>query len=422
MVLSDFQYLPDIQELNLINLNYLTSHFKITMRKISLAILFFLVTFVAATAQQVMYSQTFEDTANLFQDYVLSNLDMGTPTDSDLDTLKSVPWFVSNAGTEGNYAAVATSDYTPSVAADDWFITPVIRLGEKSYLSFKSLSMVAGTTDIYEIYISTTEQSVSGCLFNPVVWQYTSSNSDAFQSHILDLAAAGYSNRFVYIGFRLTTVSGGDKLAIDDIVVNETVTQFKDLKFIVNMSNYIADSLFNPRTDTVDVAGTFNNYDGTKNILSIVPGTDSAIYAVTIPYFLDGDRLEFKFRINSTWNDSIVEFPYGQPNRVWVIEKDKYTYTCFYNNQGTPFGIPENGIMSEINVYPNPAQTNALVKIPTSVQKIILVSLTGSKILELETPPGNSVNLDVNSLAKGTYILSFFTKQGFAGSKKLVKK
>lgn len=391
------------------------------MRKISIAVMFILATFVSANAQQVVYSQNFENTASLFQDYVLANLDKGIPSETAMDTLQTVPWFVDLAGIGNNHAAIATSNYNPSVAADDWFITPAMRLGEKSLLSFKSLSLTAGKTDTYEVYVSTTEQSVSGCLFNPVAGQFTTSNSNSFEDHEIDLAAAGFSNQMVYIGFRLTTASGGDKIAIDDIAVTETVTQLHSLTFIVNMTEYIADSLFSPRTDTVDVAGTFNNFDGTKHILSIVPGSDSAIYSITIPGFVTGDRLEFKFRINSTWNDSIVEFPYGQPNRVWVIEEGKYTYTCFYNDQGTPFGIPENALMDQVSIYPNPASSVVSVEMPENILRVRMVSLTGSKILDRETSSGNALTFDVNSILKGTYVLLFYTKEGYAGSKKLIR-
>ncbi len=391
------------------------------MRKITIAIMFILATYTAANAQQVVYSQNFEDTASLFQDYVLSNLDKADPIGTEWDTLQSVAWFVSLAGPSGNHAAIATSNYLPDTAADDWFITPAIRLGEKSLLTFKSLSLTPGTTDTYEVFVSTTEQSVTGCLFNGPLWHFTSSQSDTFEGHALDLAAAGYANQFVFIGFRLTTASGGDKIALDDIEVTETVTQFKSLTFIVNMSEYIADSLFDPRNDTVDIAGTFNNYIGTKNILSIVPGSDSAIYSITIPGFMVGDRLEFKFRINSTWHDSIVEFPYGQPNRVWVIEEGEYTYTCFYNDNGTSFGIPENTLMDKVNVYPNPAQSIVSVELPEKINKILLVSLTGSKLLEAENPANDILTFNISSLPKGAYILLFYTNEGFAGSKKLIR-
>jgi hypothetical protein len=392
------------------------------MRKIFIALLFVLASSAAVKAQQVIYSQTFEDTASLFQDYVLSNIDKADPIGTDWDTLQSVAWFVSVAGTSGNHAAVATSNYAGDTAANDWFITPAIRLGEHSILTFKSLSMVAGTTDTYEVFVSTTEQSVTGCLFNGPLWHFTSSQSVSLQEQIpLDLAAGGYANQNVYIGFRLTTASGGDRLAIDDITVTETVTHFQSLTFKVNMANYIADSLFFPGRDTVDIAGTFNNFEGTKHILSMVPGTDSSLYAITIPGFLPGDRLEFKFRINSSWDDSIAEFPYGLPNRVWVVEPGKYTYTCDYNDQGASSGIPENGLMNQVSIYPNPAHSQVAIEIPDGIMDVLLVSLTGNKILGRETQPGHMLNLEVSTLTDGTYLLLFYTKQGFAGSKKLIK-
>lgn len=391
------------------------------IRKFSIAILFILSTSVAVKAQQVIYSQTFEDTAKLFQNYVLANIDKADPIGTEWDTLRSVPWFVSTAGAAGNHAAVATSNYDPLTAADDWFVTPAIRIGKASKLSWNGLSLTNGKTDTYQVYISTTEQSVTGCLLNGAAGSYISDNSTAFESDSLDLAEAGYADQVIFIGFRLNTKSGGDKIAIDDLTVFEDSTNFVSLTFEVNMSKYIADSLFNPRTDTVDVAGTFNGYDGTKNILTIVPGSDSAVYSTTINGFLDGDHLEFKFRINSSWNDTALEFPYGQPNRVWNVEHNKYLYSCFYNNLSTSLGIAENRLMDQVTVYPNPAQSLVWVGIPKSIKKVSMVNLTGQKILDRETSTGNIVNLDMSSLPKGAYILLFYTSQGFAGSKKLIK-
>jgi hypothetical protein len=391
------------------------------MRKISIAILFILAITVAANAQQVMYSQTFEDTASLFQNYVLSNLDKGTPADPNYDTLASVAWFVSQTGPGSNHAAVATSNYDTAVPADDWFVTPAIRIGKASKLTWESLSLTGGNADTYQVFVSTTEQSVSGCLFNGPAATFTSNDSVAFKLNTLDLAAAGYANRVIFIGFRLMTQSGGDKLAIDNIKVTEDSTKFASLNFIVNMSHYILDSLFNPRTDTVDVAGTFNNFNGEKNILSIVPGTDSTIYKTTIFGFLDGDNLQFKFRINSSWSDTSVEFPYGQPNRIWVVENHKYTYICYYNeNDFDAYGVPKNPLIGQVNVYPNPAQNYASVKVPAGIIRMVMVNLTGSKILESKTRYDNPATLDLQSITKGTYLLLFYTRQGFVGSKKLI--
>jgi hypothetical protein len=391
------------------------------MQKLFIVILFILVTNMAVKAQQVIYSQTFEDTAHLFQDYVLSNLDKADPIGTEWDTLRSVPWFVSTAGAAGNHAAIATSAYLADTAADDWFVTPAIRIGAKSKLSWSSLSLTSGKTDTYQVYVSTTEQSVSGCLFNMAAGSFTSNNSSAFVPNTLDLAKAGYANQLVFIGFRLNTKTGGDRIAIDDLKITESSTQFVSLTFTVNMSKYISDSLFNPRTDTVDVAGTFNGYDGTKNILSIVPGSDSAVYSTTISGFVVGDRLEFKFRINSSWSDTAVEFPYQQPNRIWIVESDKYTYSCNYNILNPSYGIPENRLMDQVTVFPNPSNDLVWIGIPNSIKKVCMVNLNGQKIIDRETLTGNIVNLDVSSLAKGTYLLLFYSDQGFGGSKKLIK-
>ena len=391
------------------------------MRKFFIAILFILATTISLKAQQVIYSQSFEVTSTLFQDYVLSNLDKADPIGTEWDTLRSVSWFVNTAGTAGNHAAIATSNYLADTAANDWFVMPAIRIGKSSVLSWDHLSLTNGKTDTYQVYISTTEQSVSGCLFNGAEKSYTSNNSIAFTTNSIDLSEAGYTDQVIFIGFRLNTKSGGDRIAIDNIKVTEGSTQFVSLTFVVNMTNYIADSLFNPRTDTVDVAGTFNGYDGTKNILSIVAGSDSSVYSTTIPGFLDGDRLEFKFRINSSWNDTAIEFPYGQPNRLWIVENNKYTYSCFYNDMGTSFGIPENTLMDQVTVYPNPVSSMVWIGIPKSIKKLSVINLAGHIILNRDIPTGTIVNLDVSTLPKGTYLLLFYTGQGFGGSKKFIK-
>ena len=77
--------------------------------------------------------------------------------------------------------------------------------------------------------------------------------------------------------------------------------------------------------------------------------------------------------------------------------------------------------MEQIKVYPNPAQTYVLVGVPDDIRKIILVNVTGSKVLERQISTGHVINLDVSSIPKGTYVLLFYTDKGFTGSKKLIK-
>jgi len=89
--------------------------------------------------------------------------------------------------------------------------------------------------------------------------------------------------------------------------------------FQVDMSNKVAQGAFNPETDFVDLAGTFNDWGGSVNQLSD-PDQD-LIYEVNLDGFEIGTLIEFKFRINGNWNGS-EEFPGGGPNRVYTVQED----------------------------------------------------------------------------------------------------
>lgn len=383
--------------------------------------LFLLITvaFYTSNAQNVTFSQNF-DGLNPFKGFVLENVDRATPSDTNWKTLADSAWIARKTDASTNKAAISTSAYSSTKASNDWLITPAIRLGKASKLHFAYKSLTASKNDKLEVYISTTEQTAGGCIFNPKLQEYTSNQTAAFQTESIDLAAAGYANQYVFIGFRNST-SNGDKLALDDLVVTEDSTQFVTLTFTVNMSNYISAGKFKPRADTVDVAGSFNDWDGTRNILSIVPGSDSSIYSTTIAGFMDGDNLQFKFRINSTWHDSIVEFPYGLPNRIWNVEPGKYTYLCFYNNQGTTFNTPDNELMSQVKVFPNPASEWLKIEYPQAINHAVLLNLSGQKLRDIKTSNSESTLLDVSDLPSSTYILLFYSGTNYAGSRKVIK-
>lgn len=384
----------------------------------TILLLLVLSTIISSHAQNVIFNRGFDDT-NPFVGFVLENIDRATPSDTNWKTLADSAFIARTAGNALNKAAIATSAYATSKSANDWLITPGIRLGKASRLSFSFKSLTSGKNESLEIYISTTEQTSGGCKLNPVLHQIISNQSDNFENASIDLAAAGYRNEKVYIGFRYNTLSG-DKIAIDNLKVVEDSTQFVNLTFVVNMTNYKAAGKFDPRKHTVDVAGNFNDWEGKQNLLSLIPSSDSSIYSTTISGFLDGDELQFKFRINSTWNDSIIEFPYGKPNRLWKVEAGKYTYQCYYNDQGTTFNIPDAGLMSEVNVFPNPARELVQIELPQAITQVKLYSLEGKQIQSIQINSEKTA-MDITGLKPSTYILLFYSDTRFVGSRKLLK-
>lgn len=389
---------------------------------ISLLLVFILLSPSFIVAQDVIFKQDFES-ADPFSGFVLQNLDKGIPTDTELAILSDSAWAVRPAGASGNHAAVGVSRYTPAVQVDDWFITPAINLGTASRLEWDAMSFSAQLLDSYEIYISTSSQTVNGCLLNLHEMQIANEQSGSFRHRELDLAAQGYANQTVYIGFHLATPDGGVGLAIDNIKVTDDLLQAPvSLTFIVDMSKYKEADNFNPATDTVDIAGTFNGWDGTLNIMSMVADSDSSKYSITIPGFHDGDELEFKFRINSSWNDTAVEFPYGGPNRLWTIANEKYTYTAFYNEEGSISSINEGGRPNAlISVYPNPVEDQLNLKFPKDINLIRIYSLNGALLKEISSPSVEE-SIDVQNLIPGTYLILFRSSEGYTLSRKFLKR
>jgi len=281
------------------------------------------------------------------------------------------------------------------------------------------MSVNAGATDSYEVFISTSGQSVNGCLLNfPIIT--VANESFGFQEHMIDLAGLGFAEQTVFIGFHLNTVSGGNALGIDDIVISDdSVSAVVALTFTVNMARYIADGMFNPSTDTVDIAGNFNGWEGSNNILSPVPGSDSSKYSITIPGFLVGDVLEFKFRINSSWNDTSVEFPYGGPNRVWEIEQNLYYFEAYYNETGSVSSVNQGlDLLSDVFIYPNPVKDHITIEYPHQIKKIIMVSQDG-RLVNQWVVRGDVLKESIEA-SPGLYFLMFFDAGNFTGSRKIV--
>ena len=71
------------------------------------------------------------------------------------------------------------------------------------------------------------------------------------------------------------------------------------LLFHLDMSYQIELGNFNPDSDFLDVAGTFNGWDGTNSHLV---DSDNNIYEISISNVEVGEEIEFKFRINSDWD------------------------------------------------------------------------------------------------------------------------
>ena len=108
--------------------------------------------------------------------------------------------------------------------------------------------------------------------------------------------------------------------------------------FEVDMNAEISAGNFDPSTDYLDVAGTFNNWDA-HCVLFDREWTEPGIYTANILVDKLNPYIEFKFRINGNWWTS--EFPLGGPNRYWTVQDTTggfmNLYQCVYNITDVPY-------------------------------------------------------------------------------------
>jgi hypothetical protein len=120
------------------------------------------------------------------------------------------------------------------------------------------------------------------------------------------------------------TVNAGEDLVLPVANYNKSYTSIcgeeaidYDITFVVNMSVAIADSLFNPDTDVVSVAGSFNDWSAADaTVLAPFP-QDPNIYTATITESVfTPDTLYFKYLMRSGDVVGWEEFGYSGSNPI----------------------------------------------------------------------------------------------------------
>jgi len=100
------------------------------------------------------------------------------------------------------------------------------------------------------------------------------------------------------------------------------------LTFEVDMQSLIEQGGFDPASEFVDLAGTFNQWGSTLTILDDPDG--DSIYSTTLSGFTAGSSIAFKFRINGLW-DGREEFPGAGNDRSLIVPATDSTLRFVYN-------------------------------------------------------------------------------------------
>ncbi|RKY59563.1 MAG: hypothetical protein DRP96_06850, partial [Candidatus Neomarinimicrobiota bacterium] len=178
-------------------------------------------------------------------------------------------------------------------------------------------------------------------------------------------------------------------LYIDGFTERQTELEYVDVTMEVSMAVQTLLGNFNIASDFVDVAGNFNNWGGNPMVLDDSDG--DSVYSYTITGLLPGQKLEYKFRINGSWDDNTAEFPYGGPARTYTVPDTNSVIFHWYKDEDrSVLGIDDMNVLPKVFAlhqnYPNPFNPIMTIKydLPReSNVKIAIYDVMGREVCTL---------------------------------------
>jgi len=231
----------------------------------------------------------------------------------------------------------------------------------------------------------------------------------------------GYTGDLVSADAVSTVTMDADKMIYADFS-----TPMYAITLNARMGYQIFAGNFDPATDSLDVAGSMNDWNGSDESWLMPTGADS-IWTVTFEVPALGDlHFEYKLRINGNWDTS--EFPFGGPNRVLDIAGDTEV-TVWYNDEDYTTSVDDN-FLPEVYAlnqnYPNPFNPSTTISfdlIETADTRLVLYDVRGRELERLVNgtmEPGRyTITLNASAYASGVYFYRL-TSGEFSDVKKLM--
>ncbi|MEA1898474.1 MAG: DUF5018 domain-containing protein, partial [Bacteroidota bacterium] len=79
--------------------------------------------------------------------------------------------------------------------------------------------------------------------------------------------------------------------------------------------------------------------------------------------------------------------------------------------------IPE----SNISLYPNPVRNKIYLSNLENIERIVIISVIGEKLVDLNSDINNNMEIDLSMLKGGIYFISFYDIDGKVSTRKLIK-
>jgi len=189
------------------------------------------------------------------------------------------------------------------------------------------------------------------------------------------------------------------------------------ITFKYHMNRQILDGNFTNPGDFIDIAGTFNDWDGSAPVYD---GDQDGILVATLFGFKSGDAIQFKARINGTWSTS--EFPElgGDGNRKYTVKSGSNVIDVWYNDQ-----MIDGNQMAEsqpISIYPNPVINGYFtVNHIDSGDQINIYGLNGQLLKRIQ-PNSSEFTIETDFLSHGLYLVQIIHNERSVNTTKLLVK
>ncbi len=372
-------------------------------------------------AYELPFAEDFEGEKLIPMDWMLVNGDKLDPDGTSWDALIDSAWIVIESGVFGSNAAMATSYYAGELSyADDWLILPKVKLGPNSGLTWEAISLTTSGDypDDYEVYVSTTTMDTAALKDNPPLftitgesWREDADNpGEGIAKHQVALADAGYADQEVYIAFRLMTPHpGGDRLAIDNIMV----TELDETAPVVSND-----------AQTVDVGDDVfaQSNEPTGFIYLILDGEPQSTLEEleTAAASSAGTKAEVTAAdtdVTLSTTDLIIGTYYAYAVDSAKNISDKGT-NPIQVQEATDIPTLEG---ASIAIYPNPVKHVLYVKQAADIRRVVIANALGQEVWAVSSEPRDEFSISTAGLESGIYFITFMDDKGIVKTLKFIK-
>ena len=325
-----------------------------------------------------------------------------------------------------NRAVASPSWYnSDTIPADNWLITPAIKLSKNTCLSWTAYSQDLYFQEAYEVRISTTTPSPDsmGFLANSPLAEISGESGDY---NFRSLSLADYDTQTVYLAFRQTSLSKF-ALVIDDVrlamveKMDIGVFQTEDFDISLGDSVMIQGAIRNYGLDSVDLGADVEiamRING-DSVGASTLFTDSAKVRIA-----PNDTVQFQLPV--FWKPSEDGVYYICLYSIWAPDEDaRNDSSCIRVGVGIDItDIQDSFDELPVKLYPNPftSKLSLIWEAQNQNLGLTLFDLHGRQLRVQSIPAGSSeYTMDLDLLPSGIYFLQFEDNQGLRFREKVVK-